>query len=273
MTTYESPHLQKLADLLDARGLPMEPILEAVMVAGSAEVYLAASTLSRRLDLLVPFSDAALRSVAPGVDAPEPPARSMLRISASGEHIDSALVIVGPVEPRAAIDEVAPAGGREAWMLAVEDILRATAGAITSRSRWLTHRRGSIAIQVPPRPEEDDGLLDRLDDVGHVLRIPAMEQEQWKSCARTLVPGEPFTLTTHCTAAGPSANLAMLYRTTSWDGAVQVARVLLDRDNARQSAASLGEVAGILRQDAIKGVEIVLEQRGIPDVVVWLTLR
>ena len=61
----EAPHLIRLGDVLAERGAPVNPILSAVTTAGTSSVYLAASTRSRRIDLLVPFHPDALAAVAP----------------------------------------------------------------------------------------------------------------------------------------------------------------------------------------------------------------
>ncbi len=274
MTTHESPYLQKLADLLASRDAPVLPLLEAVTVAGTSDVYVAASTMSRRIDLLLPYSEAALKAAAVDVEHAPERTRGMLRVSADGPRLDAAHVVVGVATAVEAVAAVSPEAAPGAWLNVVESMTTIAGATVSSRSRWLTRRRGSIAVQYPARTDaEDEALFDRVDDVGHALHISTVLREQWKHCARATVPGEPVTISTSCSATGPLSELGITYRTLRWEAAVQLARVLLDRDNANHSAAALGSIAGILQRDEIKAIEIVLEPRGVPDLVVWLTLR
>jgi hypothetical protein len=82
-----------------------------------------------------------------------------------------------------------------------------------------------------------------------------------------------MSIITECGPAGPRPSLGILYGATDWDAAVQLSSGLVDLPAARQAAARLGELAGMLEVDQLRGLEVTLGATGDPDVAVWIVPR
>ena len=57
---------------------------------------------------------------------------------------------------------------------------------------------------------------------------------------------------------------------SQWDRAIDLTNLLVDLPRARVVAATLGSLAGTLKVDRPRGLEIVLDVHPDPDVMVWL---
>ncbi len=254
----------RLGRVLADRGAPIAPILAAIEVARAPTVYVAASGLTPRIDLLLPFRHEALAEIAPNIHVAEIPPRAMLRISANGDVLDAAMVVVGAVPPEVAIDDAAPATGRSAWRPIVDALLTA-GGGLTSRTRFLTDPHGAIAMRFAGA---DRAFEAAIEAIAQVLGTPEADRVLW----RKLHTSTDVTVATQCGPIGPTPELGFLYRYTQWDAAIDLARSTGNTALARSVALAFGALAGILGTDEISGVEVLLGGAQ-PDLVVWTTIR
>ncbi len=257
-------HHSPLGRVLADRGAPLAPILAAVAAAQAPAVYLAASALTPRIDLLLPFGHEALAKIDPNIRVVEVPPRAMLRISANGDALDAAMVVVGSVPPELAIGDTAPATGRSAWRPIVDALLTA-GGGLTSRTRFLTDPHGAIAMRFAAT---DEAFESAIDAIAETLRTPEADRVLW----RKLHASADVTVATQCGATGPTPELGFLYRHTQWDAAIDLAKATGDAPLARSVAHAFGAFAGMLGVSEISGVEVLLGGAQ-PDFVVWTTIR
>jgi hypothetical protein len=270
----EAPHLLRLTRLLEQRGAPVLPVLGAVTVAGTSTVYLAISTRTRRVDLLIPFHPEALAAIAPGVTVPVLPPRAMLRISVEGDRLGAALLIAGAPTPRVAVDELAAPGVRDAWFAIVDAMPALGQGAINGRTRFLTDERRAIAVNYPERaPDAEARLVDGIDALAARVGLTEAQRTLWRSLHATFGSQTGVAVTTQCTPTGLAAYLGCLYASTAWDHAVTLTTMIVDAATARAVAADLGSVAGTLEAEELRGIELVFGADPLPDVVVWVVLR
>jgi hypothetical protein len=272
--SIETPQLIRLSELLAEREVPVLPVLSALKVPGTSFVYLAISTLSRRIDLLVPFSVGALAEVAPTAVAPAIPPRAMLRICCDGDRLGAAMVVVGTIAPGEAIDDVAPPTTREAWVPIVESMAALANGKVTSRTRFFTESRGAIVVGYSAREADAEQHLVRgIDELATRLGVSADQRTMWPKLHAANGPGAGVQVSTTCAATGPTADLGFTYGKTEWDDAIRLTSMIVDANRAREVAAALGTLSGKLHIDRLQAVEVVLGPGDRPDVVVWLSLR
>ncbi|MDB4957899.1 MAG: hypothetical protein JWO36_5468 [Myxococcales bacterium] len=268
----EAPHLIRLSQVLAERQTNVEAILTAVTVSGTSSVYLTVSALSRRIDLMIPYHPDALAAIAPHLEPPQAPPRAMLRIFTDGDRLDAGLVIAGPVPARDAVDQLAPAPVRDAWLAAVDKLLAVPGAGIISRVTFLTKQRGVIGVGYPDRePDAEDRFLRTIDEVAGQLGVAQTRLTMWKALHPTLGPGA-LSVLTECTPIGPAPQLGFLYGNATWDQAVTVANKFADPARSRQIAAGLGTLAGALQSDEPRGLQIDIGPAGL-DVSVWIVLR
>ncbi len=272
LLAVSSPPLRLLGEVLAERALPVLPILSAIEESGAPTVYLAISGFSNRIDLLVPFLPASLAAIAPQIAVPSIPPRAMLRISADGDRLGAAMVVVGAMHASDALDDVSPAGGREPWRATVDALLAPAGGLLSSRTRSLTEARGAIAIRYADRAVADDLQFQAaISAAATPLGISVAQQSQWRTLHAANGSGAAVTVATQCTDAGPISELGFLYRTSSWDQAITLTKLIAADARARTVAATFGMLAGRLQIEQISGVEFLLRD-GEPDLVAWATL-
>ncbi|MCX5744265.1 MAG: hypothetical protein NT062_17385 [Proteobacteria bacterium] len=270
----EAPHLLRLTRLLEQRQAPVLPVLSAVTVSGTSAVYLAISTRTRRVDLLIPFHPDALAAVAPQIPTPAIPARAMLRISIDGDRLGAALQIAGAPTARAAVDELAEPGMRDMWFAIVDAMPALGQGVINGRTRFLTDERSAIAVSYPGRdPDAEAHLVAGLDALAAQLGLSEPQRTLWKALHASFGSQTGVAITTQCTPAGLAPYLGCLYAATAWDQAVTLTTMIVDTAAARAVAADLGTLAGTLEADELRGIEVVFGAEPLPDVVVWVVLR
>jgi hypothetical protein len=260
--------LLRLSRVLEERGVPLMPALQAVELSGKPVAFVAFSALHPRAYLLFPYSADLLEAVAPGASAGTLPARPMVKVYIDGDQIDVSLVAVGDVPPSEAV-EVAPPGSRAAWLDIVTEMPALATGRVTSRMRYLTQERATIGIFYDRRtPDVDARLMTGIDQLAGRLGVPPEHRELWEK-AHLAMGGGPVTVTTACTTDGPAPELTFLYREADWDQAVDLCKYVTSPEVARGGAAVLGSIAGTLELEKTEGTELVFAA-GSPDVVVWL---
>ena len=264
----------RLGRLLAARGVPVEPILSAVELTGIASVYLAVSATSSRIDVLVPFQADALAAICPELAAPLAPPRAMIRIAAEGAGLGAGLVLLGDFDAREAVDSLAAPDARDAWFRVVEQLRALPDCLMSNRTRSLTDEDRTIVVWYPQRSASDDVAF--VEGIGRIASHVGIEPEviaAWNRVHAALGPGAAVSISTRCGASGPEAALGLLYRSTEWDRAVEVATLVARPPAATGAASMLGTVAGIVANDRISAIEVVLTRAAAPDVVVWATIR
>lgn len=267
MSTQMSP-LLRLSRVLEERGVPLMPALQAVELSGRPAVTIAVSALNPRVYLLLPYSADLLEAVAPGASVGTLPGRPMLKLYIDGDRLDVSLVAVGAATPSEAV-EVAPPASRAAWLDIVTEMPALATGRVTSRMRYLSHERATIGMFYDRRtPDVDAKFVMGIDQLAGRLGVPAEHRELWKKTHPTM-GGGPVTVTTACTSDGPAPELTFLYREANWDQAVDLCKAVASLEVARGGAAVLGSIAGILQLEKTEGTELVFAA-GAPDVVVWL---
>jgi hypothetical protein len=266
-----SSPLLRLSRVLEQRGLPLSPLLQAAEVSGTKSVFLAFSLLSPRLDLLVPYRTDALALVAPGIAAPNV-GRGMLRICADGGRIGVGLASAGSISPGDAVNDVAPPGARAAWLPIVSSLCGVAGGIVTGRTRFFTEERGTIGVGYKDRTADLDAkLLTAVDEAGWNIGLTRPLRELWKKVHPTL-NRVGVTINTACTANGPAPEVSCTYMKVGWDDAISLCKLVASVDDARSAAAALGTFAATLEHDQGQGVELVLRPEG-RDVVVWSSLE
>lgn len=265
--------LGRLAQVLSDRGAPAAPILAAVEASGTSTVYVAASGFTRRIDLLVPFTSGSLAAIAPNVSVLSVPPRSMLRMSAAGDQLAAARVVVGKVSVAEAIDDAGPATARDAWRPIVEQLAALGHGEITSRTHVLTDPRGAIAVRYPDRDAAaDQAFQDGIATLARRLGVSESQCELWRKLHAANGTGPAVTVASQCLPAGPTPELGFLYRTTQWDQAITLTTLIADAPLARSVAAAFGTLSSMLHSDELSGVEVLLGGE-VVDVVAWTTLK
>jgi hypothetical protein len=195
-------------------------------------------------------------------------------VTVDGEHLGAALLVLGAVDVGAAVDEVAPLGTREAWRPLVVALPALAGGAVASRTRFLTERRGAVTVAYPPQlPDDAARLIGGVAALAAHLGIAPATLARWTTTHAGFKPGVAMSIITECGPAGPRPSLGILYGATDWDAAVQLSSGLVDLPAARQAAARLGELAGMLEVDQLRGLEVTLGATGDPDVAVWIVPR
>jgi len=267
MSTQLSP-LLRLSRVLEERGVPLMPALQAVELSGRTTAIIAVSALYPKVYLLFPYSSDLLEAVAPGASVGTLPARPMVKVYIGGDQVDVSLVAVGTASPSEAV-EVAPPGSRAAWLDIVTEMPALATGRVTSRMRYLTQERATIGMFYDRRaPDVDARLIMGIDQLAGRLGVPQEHRELWKK-THPAMGGGPVTVTTACTADGPAPELTFLYREADWDQAVDLCKLVTSPEVARGGAAVIGSIAGTLQVEKTEGTELVFAA-GAPDVVVWL---
>jgi hypothetical protein len=267
----EAEDLIQLTSALEQRGAPIEQVLTAVQAAGTKNMILCVSSLTRRLELCVTLVPEAVALAAPDhVPATLPP-RGMLRILVDGSHVTGAITSIGSVPAREAVDELdAPHAARDAWLAVVEPLLAVPGSYIMNRTRSLAEPRGMIGVAYPKR----DADLERqfvATIEAHAKRINVTDAQlaTWKKVYAVANTGEPLSVNTECTAAGPVARLSVLHGRSEWDRAVDVVK-LIAPERATNAAAVLGLLAGTLAIDKPRGLDVIVGPGATADLVVWL---
>jgi hypothetical protein len=256
-------HLLRVSQILRERAIPPTRLLGVIDAVGVDNVYLGVNTLTERVQLLVPFVPGALSAV--GLDHVTTQG-TRLQISAQGDRLTAAAMISGAVSRREAVEDVGPADGRADWLAAVESL---TGGTIGNRMRYLTEERGAITIMFPPRTGGSETTFVReLSDLATRLGVPA----RWHSAYAEAGEGAAdIGVTTECTAAGPAPRLALRSGGTVWDRAIDLAKSIVDVDQARDAAVRMGMLAGTLGIDTIRSVELVFDRAEL-DLICWVKL-
>lgn len=262
----EGPLLLRLTRLLEERGVPIFPVLEAVNLSGAAVSYLMVSALSLRIDMMVPFTKEALAAVAPSVHPPELPPRAHLKISALGEALSAHLIIAGAPTPRDAVAELAPSpAARNQWLALLESL--PTGGKINQRLTSLTDGWSAIAMAYDERDAEAEATF--LHEIEPLVRT----RRAWPELHATLEPGAAVSIATRCAAAGPTSDLGFLYGNGTWDQAVTLCGLIADAGATRSAAAALGALAAAFDSVGPRAIEIVYADTVPTDVITWVILQ
>jgi hypothetical protein len=255
---------------LEERGVPSEPVLSAIIAANAANptrVYLGVSTRSPRIDVQLRYTNDGLAAIAPGIVAPAIPPRALLRVITEGERLGAALVVVGTMPTRTAVDELMPGSVADRW----HEILDAmpAGGQVNNRTRYLTERRAAITIDFPARDAAAEAPFVRGIDA-LAARI-GLSQAQRSAFAKLhpMFAGAAMSVSTECTPAGPAAYLRLQYASYEWDLAIDVTKAIAPTA-ALRVASELGKIAGELSIDELRAIDLVLDDADIPDVVCWM---
>ena len=256
--------LQRITRVLEERAIPVQRPLDVVRAVGAENVYLGVSTLTERVQLLVPFQREAL--VAIGL-ATSTVMGSRLTVAAHREQLSAAVMISGAVSWREAVGDVGPPGSRDAWLSLVESL---SGGSIANRMRYLTEERGTITIMYPPRTGEAETTFVReLAGIATRLGVP----DSWRALYAEAGEGRAdLGVTTECTSTGMAARLALRFGNTVFDRAIDLVKTLGDIDQARAAAVRMGMLAATLEIDTLRSVEAVFD-RDEPDLICWVKLQ
>ena len=258
----------RLSQFLAERGAPSEAVVGAIIAANTAHVYLAISTRSPRIDVQLPYAAAALAEIAPAVVPPPIPPRALLRVITEHEQLRASLVAVGAVPTRTAVDELMPGSAADRWQ-EILDVMP-TGGKVNNRTRYLTEQRAAIAIGYPERDAAADAAFVRdIDALAVRLGLSEAQRAAFAKLHPMFGPGVAMSVSTECTAAGPTAHLEFRYSNSSWDLAIDLTKVIAPTA-ALQVASELGKISGELSIDELVGIELVFDGADEPDIVCWM---
>lgn len=271
----ESQHLIRLGNVLAERGAPVERVLSAVEVAGTDNVYLGFSALSSRVEVTLPIHPTVLEVVAPGTALPDPPPENgVIRVSASnGARIAAGVTWFGAINARDAIDQLVPSSVRDAWLQIVNPMVRNAHGSMMNRTKFLTEERGAISVRYPTRPSDVEEAFVKLVDE-HLTRTGASESQRalWKALYPVSGTGRVLSITTECTADGPSSRLAITNDNHTFDQAIDLLKVMCKPTQATSAAVNLGTLSAVLETNKLMAVELVIDRKD-SDLIVWLPPR
>lgn len=259
----DEQHLQRITRVLEERAIPVQRPLLVVRAVGAVNVYLGVSTLTERVQLLVPFHRDALTAIGLAASTAS---GTRLSVSAYHEQLTAAAMISGAVSRRDAVEDVGPPTGREAWLALVETL---SGGAIGNRMRYLTEERGAITIMYPPRSGESEAaFVGNLAAVANQLGI----SDSWRALYAEAGEGRAdIGVTTECTSAGPAARLALRFGQTGFDRAIDLVKTMGNIDQARDAAVRMGMLAGTLEVETLRSVEAVFDREEL-DLICWIKL-
>lgn len=271
----ESEQLVRLANVLAERGAPTERVLTAVEVAGTDNVYLGFSALTSGVEVMLPIHPAVMEAVAPGTSLPDPPPETgVIRMSApGGDRIAAGVTWFGAINAGDATDQLAPEPVRGAWFQVVNPMVRSAHGSMMNRTKYLTEQRGAISVRYPARSGDVETAFVKLVD-DHLTRIGATEDQRarWTKLYPVSGIGRVLSITTECTAAGPSSELAVTNDHHTFDQAIDLLKVIGDPMQATVAAAGLGALSAALGAETLMAVELVIGAR-TTDLIVWLPPR
>jgi len=264
-TSPPPTELDTLSRLLNERGVPTARVIEAITKSGACNVQVAASALTRRVDLLFIYKDDALALITPGTLPRNQPPGAQLLIRTEGDKLSAAVIDSTQVTPRAAADSLVPAPLQETWGRRLESMAALAQGAIGSTTRYLSEHRAEIEIRFPERDvKTDERLIREIAELAGVLGITARDLAVWQRVHARAGRGT-VSITTQCTPSGLQPYLGFTYTRNEWDLAIDLARLASDVDAARLGAASFGMLDG----NAPRAIELVVGS-GPPDVVAWV---
>lgn len=270
--SVETEQLIRLSQVLAERGTPLEGTFAAITAAGTASVYLGIAALSPRLDVMLPMNRVYLDTAVPGLELPDPvPARGVIRLSRDRARLDAAVVAIGEVTAQQAVDELVPPAVRDAWRSVIEPLL-AAGGKVMHRARFLTDERARISVSFGVRAgDAETRFASAMSE--HLWRIGASETQrrQWQDVYAMTGAGRVLSIISECTPGGMTPYLAILDDHTSFDHAIDLAK-LLEPNRATLAAIELGTISGSLGIERLMGVETVLGTDS-PELFVWLPPR
>lgn len=91
----EGEQLNRLAEVLQHRGAPLERVLSAVSVSGMSTLHLGVSALSQCMQLLMPIRPETLEIVAPGVQPPPMPEKGVVAMFVDGKNVRGSIIALG----------------------------------------------------------------------------------------------------------------------------------------------------------------------------------
>jgi hypothetical protein len=260
----------RLSQFLEQRGVPSEPVLSAIIAANAANptrIFLGVSTRSPRIDVQLRYTSDGLAAIAPAVVAPAIPPRALLRVITEGKRLRAALVIVGTMPTRTAVDELMPGSVAARW----HEILEAlpAGGKLNNRTRYLTESRSAVAIEFPARDAAAEaGFVRSIDALATRIGLSQVQRAAFAKL-HPMFAGAALSVSTECTPAGPAACLRLAYASYEWDLAINLTKAIAPNE-ALRVGSELGKIAGELSIDDLRAIELVFDGSDVPDIVCWM---